>query len=97
MPPAIRYHTEEYFNRFDGVIIAFRNTTYQPPKTNWTDAPKAPDAEDEDPIDGGGIIDLNTGKIKKKKNSTSKNVKSAGRIYEEQKLHFMSSEGDQHY
>lgn len=97
LPPAIRYHTEEYFNRFDGVIISFRNTSYTPPKTNWTEPPDIdPDAE-EDPLDGGGIIDLNTGMIKVKNTTTEKKVRSAGRIYEEQNLHFMPSDEDRHY
>ena len=89
LPPALRYHTQEYFNRFDGVIMGFRNTSYTPPPSNWTVPPEHHDEDDidSDPIDGTGVIDLNGGKKKKKKVRTS----------EEVKLHFLPDDADEHY
>ena len=36
VPEIIRENSGQYFNRMNGVIIGFTNTSYKQPLTNWT-------------------------------------------------------------
>ena len=59
LPEGIQKEQLKYFNRMNGVVIGFRNTSYKQPLTNWTDFPidhkndfdsTPSDDEDEDPF-----------------------------------------------
>ena len=58
VPEVIQIQSELYFNRMNGVIIGFQNTSYKQPLTNWTDFPDdhtndwdtTPPEGDEDPF-----------------------------------------------
>ena len=53
VPEVIQIQSEMYFNRMNGVIIGFQNTSYKQPLNNWTDYEEDPDNEydaDEDPF-----------------------------------------------
>ena len=67
--------------------MGFRNTSYNPPPSNWTDVKNASnDSEKNDSIDGSdSVIDLNG------------NTKKKVMISEEQKLQFMPDNDDNHY
>ena len=48
--------------------MGFRNTSYAPPPSNWTVKPEVhEDDEDDDKVDGTGVIDLNNKDKKKEK------------------------------
>lgn len=66
--------------------MGFRNTSYNPPPSNWTDVKNVSDSEKNDSIDGSdSVIDLNG------------NTKKKVMISEEQKLQFMPDNDDNHY
>ena len=44
LPPAVANESEMYFNRQNGIIMSYRNSSYYPAPTNWTTFPD----EDED-------------------------------------------------
>ena len=39
LPENLQIETESYYNRYNGVIFGFRNTSYVPPPSNWTTWP----------------------------------------------------------
>ena len=39
LPEVVQVQSDMYFNRMNGVIIGFTNTSYKQPLTNWTDFP----------------------------------------------------------
>ena len=47
LPERLQIETESYYNRYNGVIFGFRNTSYVPPPTNWTTWPDK-DSNDAD-------------------------------------------------
>jgi len=50
LPPVARIASEQYFNRLNGVLIGYRNTSFVPPFNNWTyfGDPGSVGEEDED-------------------------------------------------
>ena len=47
LPTRLQIETESYYNRYNGVIFGFRNTSYVPPPSNWTTWPDKKDGETE--------------------------------------------------
>ena len=39
LPEVVQVQSDMYFNRMNGVIIGFTNTSYKQPFTSWTDFP----------------------------------------------------------
>ena len=37
LPEPVQPYIDQYINRDQGVILSFRNTSYTPPPSNWTD------------------------------------------------------------
>ena len=51
LPEPVQPYIDGYMNRDQGVIFSFRNTSYTPPPSNWTDPTSATSQKAEDAID----------------------------------------------
>ena len=70
LPQGLQLETESYYNRYNGVIFGFRNTSYVPPPSNWTTWPDKKDGEeteceeDDSDCEGDDQGEEKEGKIK---------------------------------
>lgn len=61
LPERLQIETESYYNRYNGVIFGFRNTSYVPPPTNWTTWPDKDEKETECEEDDEDCVECEEG------------------------------------